>query len=299
MFSRIEFILTETFISLRRHPAMAMAAVFCVAAALFVSGIVGLTLLNAHHLVKKTMERVSFVVFFNTDATRHETWKAYKDIRELDGITGSHFVAKEKAWDRFKKENPQLAEDVGHNPLPDSIELKAADVKAIPELKSIIKERWPDVISEVRSDEKVTGFLSDTRMVIGRIGPLLGILLAVVSLIIIHHTIELTLYARRKEIFIMSMVGATPGAIASPFVLEGITYGLIGGGVALGTLAVMYDGFAGWLKGEVGASVMNDPVMLQHGALAILVAGVALGFIGSMVSATKYLYRPRSKVTNA
>jgi cell division transport system permease protein len=127
----------------------------------------------------------------------------------------------------------------------------------------------------------------------------MGGILLLLSLVIIHHTIELTLYARRKEIHIMSLVGASPTTVALPFLLEGVIYGIFGGGMAFGFLTLLYNFFVVLMKNEYNAHMLQDPQLLTRGTAAILIAGVGLGVIGSTASIVKYLRRPRSRVTNA
>ena len=86
MLSQIEFILTETFLSLRRHPMMAFAATTCIAATLFIAGIMALSFLNARYVVDTLMEKVRFVVFFNPDVSREETRALYQRIKNLPGL---------------------------------------------------------------------------------------------------------------------------------------------------------------------------------------------------------------------
>lgn len=297
MLSRIEFLISETFISLRRHPAMAFAAVICIAASLFVSGIVGLVILNADHTVDNALGRVRFKVFFQTETSRQEAWVAYKDIAEMPGVATAEFVAKEKAWDALKKKDHELAALVQRNPYPDSVTVKPVDVNALPALKKEISS-WPEVHS-VRSDTKVSRFLETARVAVNHGGAIVGVILAILSLVIIHHTIELTLYARRKEIFIMSLVGATPDTVAMPFLLEGIVYGLLGGGIAAGTLFVLYRFTVMYTSQTYHTHLLTGSIELTHGVYALLIAGAVLGLLGSVVSVVKYLHRPRSKTTNA
>lgn len=299
MFSRIEFILTETFMSLRRHPMMAFAAITCVAATLFVAGIVGLALLNANHAVDTALARVRFVVYFNREpeTTRDEARAAYRRICQLEKVESAEFISREHAWAKLKKDDPEYVRVLEKNPLPDSVSVKAVDVTDIPALKKEINQ-WPEV-HQVSDVPEVSTFLDRSREAIGKIGMGMGIILLLLSLVIIHHTIELTLYARRKEIHIMSLVGATPSTIALPFLLEGILYGLIGGGLAFGFLALLYNFLMLAMKNEYGASLLFNAELLNRGTLAILIAGVGLGLIGSAFSVVKYMRRPRSKMTNA
>jgi cell division protein FtsX len=148
MFSRFEFVLTETALSLRRHPMMAFAAITCVAATLFVAGIVGLALLNAHHAVDNALNRVRFVVYFHPDpeTTREEARAAYRKICGLPQVQSAEFVTSERAWTKIRKDDPQYARLIERNPLPDSVVIKAVHVEDIPALREQI-HTWPEVHS--------------------------------------------------------------------------------------------------------------------------------------------------------
>lgn len=299
MFSNLEYVLAETLLSLRRHPMMAFAATTCIAATLFVAGIVGLALLNASATVNSALSSVRFVVYFHPDASRRQTWAAFKRIQQLDGVVAgtAEFRPKEKYWEKLKREDRKLVELLGKNPVPDAAAVQAVDVARIPALEDEIRQ-WPEVNS-IGDSPEVTAFLQKVKRAVGRIGFGLAVILLVLSLVIVHHTIELTLYARRKEIHIMSLVGAAPTTVALPFLLEGVVYGVLGGGISFGFLYLLYQYFALMIQSDFGSRIFSSPDLLLRGLLALALAGVFLGLSGSIVSVVKYLHRPRSKMTNA
>jgi cell division transport system permease protein len=243
------------------------------------------------------LARVRFVVFFKPPTPRSETLALYNRILAMPLVDASatHFTAKEEVWN---KEEPQTIAGLDNrNPYPDAVSVKARMVTDIPALMASIKA-WPQVDS-VKAQEDVNSFLQHAQKIIGRIGFVMGVILLLLSLVIVHHTIELTLYARRKEIDIMSLVGASPAIVALPFILEGALYGIIGGGIAFASLVVIYEMMTTMLKHDYGANLWRMTSMLQQGASALILAGIVLGIIGSALSVTKYMRRPRSKMTNA
>lgn len=298
MFSRMEFIITETFISLRRHPMMAFAAITCVSATLFIAGLIALTFYNADNTVDTIMNQVRFRVFFRSDpeTTREEARAAYRRLLQLPGVAKAEFIPRERQWEEFQKKDPEFARLLEKNYFPDAVEIKPRYLSDIPVLKKNLRQ-WPEV-DQVRDAPGVSSLLERSKNVIRQVGIVLGGILLLLSLVIIHHTIELTLYARRKEIQIMSLVGATPGTVAIPFLLEGIFYGLLGGGLALVFLILLYH-FAVIAMLHQHMTLLSSTVLVNRGAVALLVAGMALGFSGSMVSVFKYMHRPRSRQTNA
>jgi len=298
MFSRFEFILTETFLSLRRHPGMAFAAIACVMASLFVGGLVGLIVVNAQQLVDTAMEKVRFDVYFHPETSRHKAWKAYKRIIAMPEVDadGTVFISKEKGFAIFAKDEPQLEQLVG-NPLPDSIQVKPAGLNNIKLLKETLS-KWPDV-EKVDDMPTISSFLLNASNGIKKAALVLGLILAVLALIIIHHTIELTIFARRKEIHIMALVGATPGTVGLPFLLEGMLYGLLGAAISVGLLAAGYSYSVQQHATLYKVQLVPLPLVITLGALLLLVSGVVLGLFGSLGSVVKYLHRPKSRITNA
>lgn len=298
MISQLEFFITETFISLRRHPAMAFAAITCVASALFVAGMVGLVIANAQYAVEGVKNNVRFIVWFHPETTPDAAKLTFARVKTLANVDGeaSQFVSRDKPWESLRKKDPGMWKLIGRNPFPDHVEVKARSIEAIPGLVETI-QKWPEV-DTVRYSADVSRILINITAGISKIGGIAGIILIILALVIIHHTIELTLYARRREIFIMSLVGATPATIAMPFLLEGIIYGVIGGVVGVGCVYALYLYIVSSMV-EYSASLQTNPVILGHGALYLLLGGIGLGFLGSLVSVLKYLNRPRSRVTNA
>jgi cell division transport system permease protein len=294
MLSRLEFFITETFISMRRHPAMAFAASICIAASLFVAGIVGLIVMNVNHFTDTTLSQVRFNVYFQAETSRQDAWAAYKKILKLPAVETAKFIPAEKAttW----TENPELQKLLPANPLPDSVQVKATALEDIEGLKTQIRA-WSDV-KKVQAPGYIQTLIN-IRTAVTKSGTVLGIVLFVLALIIIHHTIELTLYARRREMFIMSLVGATPGTVATPFLLEGIVYGLLGGAVAIGSLLPLYHEACRQLNVLSDVTLLGSGPEMTLGILVILGAGAVLGLVGSIISVIKFVRSPRSRLTNA
>ena len=184
------------------------------------------------------------------------------------------------------------------NPYPDCVHVKVHDTGAIPALKNEISQ-WKPEVAMVNDNPDVTSVLQRSRQVVKNGGTVIGILLLILSLVIVHHTIELTLYARRKEVNIMSLVGATPTTVAMPFLLEGIVYGLFGGGIAFLALWLMYSSASVAMLERLHATLYQPPWLYLNGLIALLLLGLLLGLTGSMVSVIKYLRSPRSRLTNA
>jgi cell division transport system permease protein len=299
MISRIEFMITEAFLGLRRHPAMAFAAAVCVAATLSVAGIVGLALVNAGYAVDTVISQYTVSVYFKPSVVRADAQVLWNDIRALPGVAKATFITREDAWETMKKQlnDPNIDATLGGNPLPDRVDIQVASLESIPALEKEIAS-WPKVDKVAHEDSFATN-LDKLRKGVTTVGSIIGIILLALSLVIIHHTIELTLYARRKEITIMGLVGATPTAIALPFALEGIVYGFLGGSVATLCLGAFYKYAIVQVRLGYNTHLLDTSTLWLEGLIIVIAAGMLLGLSGALASVIKYLRNPRSKVTNA
>ncbi len=284
--------------SIRRHPAMAFAAAICVAAALFVAGMVGLVVTNASSAVDSAINRVVFSVYCKTTLKDDEVQKLLQHIKSMPNVESAKLVTKKEAWDNEMEAHPDWKATLGDdNPYPDRIDVKPKMLNKMAALELEMKA-WPQV-SSVGNDSELENVLGKTRDFVSRIGLIIGFILVALSLVIIHHTIELTLYARRKEINIMSLVGATPATVAMPFLLEGMIYGLLGAIIALALLSPMYGFLVKIVKLNLNANLLSNSAFLVQGSTIVIIAGVSLGLIGSLLSIGKFLRNPRSRITNS
>ncbi len=297
MFSRIEFIIAETFQGIRRHLDMAFAAVACVIATMLIIGMVGLLQINAKYLIENTINRVRFMVYFYPETSRDKAMELSDRIGKLNSVESVEFIPKEDAWDNYKKKFEGLDKLLGKNPLPDAVSVKPSNIENIESIKAII-EAMPEV-ARVQRDQDVSNFLIAARSNMQTAGVMLGILLALLAFVIIHHSIELTIVARRKEVVIMMMVGATPATVGLPFIIEGLIYGFIGSILAVVALKGYYAMLAQKILQSTNAHLWNDSLGIFNGGLVLIICGTILGFIASMAAVVKFLIKPKSKITNA
>jgi len=203
------------------------------------------------------------------------------------------YVSKEEALQSFSASLDGVSgniDDLGTNPLPASLEIRLkeelGDTHAIETfVSSIVRPEFEDIDWSQDWVEKFYAFLSMLRW--SGIG--LGALLAAASVFIISQTIKLGFFARRDEFEILELVGATPAFIRIPFLIEGVLQGLTGALMAQAMLYLAYRTLVGainvGLQEAVGAlSVRYLPTSSQ---VAIALAGMGLGLLGSLLSVRK------------
>lgn len=217
------------------------------------------------------------------------------DVAALPEVREVRFVSKDEALARFRerlRERGQV-DLTGHlerNPLPASLEVTLVDARDYEPVVALLAAR-SDVVDDVVEVQELIDRLTSVTNVLRTGGVVILVLIGFVVLFIIVNTIRLAVVARREEIEIMRLVGASDAFIRWPFIFEGAFVGLLGAGLALVVLAVaaapvgdvMY-GFFRVLPLEMG-SIVHDVVYLVVGT------GLGVGVLGSWLSVRSYLGR--------
>ncbi len=217
------------------------------------------------------------------------------DVAALPAVRSVGYVSKEEALARFRERLRQrgqvdLTGYLDRNPLPASLEVKLVDPREYEPIVQLLSDR-SRVVDDVVEVQKLVQQLTTVTGVLRTGGFVLLVLVGFVVLFIIVNTIRLAVVARREEIEIMRLVGASDAFIRWPFIFEGAFVGLLGAAAALALLAVasgpvtdfMY-GFFRVLPIELG-SLQRDVVLLVVGT------GFGVGVLGSWLSVRSYLTR--------
>jgi cell division transport system permease protein len=284
--------------SLRRAGAgiAATPLVHAVAAAtlgvtLLVAGAFALLLRNLEGVIDAFGADLRMVVYVSAELPEDDREALLARARAAPGVVGVEWISEDEALRRFEAgvgERSGLLEGLEGNPLPASIELSLAPAQRTPEGVADVREALEGAtgVEEISEDtDWVRGY---ARMVSGlRAGGLaLGALLALATVLIVASTIRLAVYARRDEIEILFLVGASRTFVGLPFVLEGALQGLVGSALALSLLFVLFrwaspalDEALRFLVGE------GSPVFLSPPEMAALAAvGTLVGAAGSLLA---------------
>lgn len=278
----------EAFFAFRRSPLLTALSIVTIAFALYTLGVFGLVWLNIEGVLEGAEERVEVIAYLRDDTTTEESGALMREAvayPEVDSIT---FVSKEDALARVRadfSEYEELYEDLDTNPLPASIEIALKPGYRRTEQIQDVAARISrfGFVEEVRFGEewvRKLNFLQDMSLFLGLV---MGGIFGCVAFVAIGATINLVVLAREDEFAIMRMVGATPGFIARPFVLEGFAKGVIG---ALAALALLVATF-GLLERRVLALEFYSPAEI---AVGILLGGV-LGSLASILSLRRHVSR--------
>ncbi len=237
--SSLFFLFEEAGRNIRRNGLMSVAALTTVTIAMAVFGGSLYGIYRLHQFVQAQPGKFEIAVFLRTDAPRDDAVALQQDLRKLPGVASVDLYPREQALSAMMAEDAQrgsgIAAAVEENPFPDRLDVRLDDPKQTRTFADRLRDQtaYPK-IDAVRDDRETLDKLIATSKLIRNIGGALAVMLFVATAFVIQNTVRLTVYARRREIRIMQLVGATPGFIKLPLVLEAVFYGAIGGLVASG-----------------------------------------------------------------
>lgn len=296
--NRIKYFASETWASLRKNLILAVAAVAVVSVSLAILGLVVMGWNMFGNMIKNAERKVGEINIYLTDLTVEEERKAIEDfllaIPEVNPQTVT-YKTKDDALEEFKerfKDQPELWEYIQENPLPNSFELETKDPKDVGVVVNKIEvdapylERIEDIRSASSAIEKLENIFDKFR----QIGIVAVVALAVIAILLVSVTIQVAIFARRREIGIMKLVGATNWFIRWPFILEGVFEGLVGSVVAV----LVALGVKVWILDRLVESLAFLRLSFTSGLLAVLipcmlVGGVIIGALGSAYALGRFL----------
>lgn len=290
--STSEYFIKEVYTSFKRNIWMTLASIFTVVLSLFILGFFSIVILNLNKMADTLESQVQISVYLKDDLSQEEIDETKETLSKIEGLQDIKFTTREEAMENFKKrlgdQQFLLAALDDTNPLPDSFSLTVTSPQQVKTIADTVVAL--DSVESASYSQDIINHLFNLTHLIRLIGVALIILLTGAAIFIISNTIRLTVFARRKEIAIMKYVGATDWFIRWPFLLEGICLGFIGGGLATIFLYIVYN----QVTQEIYEAMAFFPLIPQHPfidyiSLAILVAGIIIGALGSTISLKRFL----------
>ena len=278
---------------------MSVASVAVLAACLLLTGLSYLALANVERAFKWVYGQNMVVVFAKTDCTDEQITAMGDALKALENVEKTEFLSKEETLEKYKDSLPEetyaslQGED---NPMPDAYLVTFRDLDNFDETVAQIKAI--DGVDDASYDGNIAATLRTVRRIALEVGLGVVVLLLVVSLFIIANTIKLTVYNRRLEIYIMRSVGATGAFIRVPFMVEGMTLGILSGGVAFFFVWLLYVKLLGLLPQTTTLfSLVPFKEVWSVLIVGFLVIGMLTGMLGSAIATGKYLHKEGSEKT--
>jgi cell division transport system permease protein len=296
---RFGFFLREALRALRRNAVPSFAAVATVLVTVLVLGVFIPVVQATTGAANEIRSKVLVDVYLKNDASAADIDRVRRIVeQETPGVGRVEFISKQEAIRAERKAGRGDYYDLlGTNPLPDLLRVTPEKPEGIVQVRDSLAPMSPSgqrtvidsSIDEVQDRKENTDkILSATRVVKLTMGLLAG-LLALASLLLVANTIRLSMYARRREVEVMKLVGATDWFIRWPFVIEGIALGALGGIVAILLLLVAKIALVDPLIDQF--SLLAAPTTINFGALAavLLIAAVGVSAAGSGLSLRRFL----------
>ena len=286
-------------VNIRRHFLYTLASIATITACVFLFSVFDSVVENLRYTVKMVEETVGITVFFDKELSEEEIMDIGSQIGLRDEVREMNFVSAEEAWAEFQKEYLAGAEDlaagfIDDNPLANmpSYEIFLKDVEQQGAFVSWL-EQQPGV-RRVNASSIAAEGLVDMNNAIGYVSIGLIVILLCVSVFLINNTISMAINARKDEIRIMRLVGATKGFIRAPFMVEGLFIGLVGAAIPMGLMVLLYDRAIAYLEGKLAIlaglmSFMELKAIMQILIPVAVVLGIGIGFFGSRAAVRKYL----------
>jgi cell division transport system permease protein len=291
---RIGFFLREALRAMRRNAAPSFAALATVLVTMLVVGVFIPAVEVTNAAANNVRSRLIVDVYMKTSATRTDDARVEREIKGLAHVKSVQFVSKGQAYQQQKAQNPAAYALLGYNPLPDTYHDTPDNPSNVLAVHNELTggsggAPFDSSVATVSNKKAYTKRALELTDAVQWGGIAFAALLTIASILLIANTIRLSLFARRREVEVMRLVGATNWFIRWPFVIEGVLVGAVGAVLAIVVLAIVKIAlldplFSGWaLVG--GIRTIAFPALL-----AILMgAGVAVSAIGSGVSLRRFL----------
>ncbi len=298
----IGYFLRESAINFRRNWVMSLGAVTTIYLSLLLVGVSMLTGFIISEIVKSIEDKVSIQLFLKDGAATEDVEGLQGWLLRDDLVETVNYVSKDEALERFKEEmagSPDIVENIRENPLPASLDVTLIDPRTVEDMVAKIKanetflkvcDRPDDPEESLKYGQQIVNRLFAFTRIVRMIGAVFVGMLAMVSLIFINNTIRLAIYARRKEIGIMRLVGASNWFIRGPFLLEGVMQSLIGAALAILTVVGLQMTVLPRLRDALPFLPVDVPLTtIAQLAAVLVVAGVIIGLMGAGFALRRYL----------
>ncbi len=293
---KLRLLVSEAWRSLAANISTTFAAMMTVLIGMFLLGLLialgTWTVSWSDHVKRELLVRVDFNTNANTggQATHAQENAVARRLSVNPLVSHFVFVSKEQALAQMKKSEPELAQALPFNPLPDSFEVTPKNADDIQKLYASLVSPRPLGVHSVIDGKRYSNKILHFARVIEIIFSIAIVILLTSAALLIANTIRLSIFSRRREIEVMKLVGATNWFVRGPFMIEGLLCGL--GGAILAVLlltigkevalpAILHNA----LSTDADVHALAFPVT----SLILVGMGLALGAVGSGVTVRRFL----------
>ena len=290
---RIAFFLRESLRAMRRNAAPSFAALATVLVTMLVLGVF-IPIVQATNGAADTVRgRVEVDVYMKTNATAADDARVKKELLAVPHVKSVQFVSKQTAYEQQSKQDAAAYALLGSNPLPDTFHVIPNNPSNVLAVRGALTpgggapidsaiQRVSNKTSDTKEILEVTSLVTITAAV-------LAVLLTLASILLIANTIRLSLFARRREVEVMKLVGATDWFIRWPFVIEGTIVGAAGAVLAIALLGVTKIALLDPLANKWGLIAAPRTIAFSALVAVLIGAAVLVSAVGSGLSLRRFL----------
>jgi cell division transport system permease protein len=299
--SKIRLIVTEAWSSITANISTTLAATITVLISMFLLGLflaLGTWVLSYSGHVKRQLEVKVYFATQTRQPTPAQEAEVGRRLRSDPRVKSVTFISRVTAFRQQAKEYPEYYKNIPSNPLPDTWVVKPKNPDNAPAIGRAIQAQvngnaaqravWPGV-NDVKWGDKTTKRVLTVAEVISIVFLVAIVLLVTASTLLIANTIRLSIFARRREIEVMKLVGATNWFVRGPFMLEGLLQGLAGSVLAVVLLVVGKEVALPSILGHLHSTPDVHALAFSLNAVALLGAGLLLGAAGSGLTLRRFL----------
>lgn len=295
------FFFSEALRTLRRNSAPSIAAFLTVMVTTLVLGVFIPITNIATGAANDVRDRLLVEVFIEKNATQAQVAQLRERLEANEYVESVNYVSKEEALESLQGPLEDASDVLGSNPLPASFQAIPKDPDQVSQIVESLQTTETDADGK-ESTEYVSPAINDvqnredeTEKILSITGGVkfamwgLAILLILTSALLVGNTIRLSIYARRREVEVMRMVGATNGFIRWPFIIEGIFVGAAGGLVAILLLLIFKQTIIDPVSDKFALFAAPDTINFASLTLILMVAAIGISAAGSGLTLRRFL----------
>jgi cell division transport system permease protein len=291
---RLGFFLREALRGLRRSSAPALAALLTVLLTALVLGVFIPIVQATTGTANEVRGRVVLDVYVSADASPRDRSEVQSTLESTANVKSVDYISKNEALQELgrKIETDEAIELLGTNPLPDLFRVTPDDPDRLDVIEASLMDGGRpalDAIDDVKNREGETDKILSATSLVKVIAAGLAALLVFASIALVANTIRLSIFARRREVEVMKLVGATNWFIRWPFVIEGVIVGFFGGLLAVLLLAIGKQTFIDPLSDDFALLAAPDTIDFPLLIALLMVACVAVSALGSGLTLRRFL----------
>lgn len=286
-------------LNIKRNRMYSMASIGTITACLFLFGVFYFVIINFQNIIKTAETSVGVTVFFNEGLSEERINEIGEEIGKREEVSSIEYICADETWEKYKKEylNEEMVESFGEdNPLEDSdsYTVYLNDVTYQDVLVEYIEEL--DGVRKVNYSDTVVDTFKNVNAVIAYVSAAIIIILLAVSIFLINSSVVMGVAARKEEISIMKLLGATNTFISAPYVIEGIIVGIIGSAIPTLLLYLLYNRILTYIASKYESVFRTAQFVDISEVFAILlplmiVVGIGIGFLGSFKTVRRQIRR--------